>query len=352
MVGSAHDKSGSRDDWPEKQCFIQDEELLGGLKSDSGVERVVVNFTEEDQNLFWGTICLLLYIGVWIASALSAPATLILLFLGWYITALVFGVLMGLCYVVPVRPNQRFRQFCRQRLGRYFKQASIRFERVPCPAVDRPTILCISPHGVFSFAWAQCYLTDELHHLRWCFSTMLRLSPFFRVVTQLGGFPSNVRKSTVIKHMQHRRSLALIPGGWHEASIHSPHRDRIYIRKRQGFIKYALQYGYTITPSYAFGERTTYSNIQGCYRFRFWLNGFGILGIVPWGRACCPLFPRPTFIHTVIGTPIELPHIPNPTPEDVDMAHRAYMKAMVELFDRYKVQFYGAEAANHQLELW
>lgn len=314
--------------------------------------RIAYASTPEEHTMLFGTLCLMLYIGTWLLSCAAAPVTLLLLLLKHYVSAILVALSMTLCYVLPVRPSQKFRQLSRFYFSRYFLEASVRFEHVPDPVRDRPTIVCINPHGIFSLAWAFCYLTDELHHLRWCFSTLLNLSPYFRILTQLGGYPSNVRKSTILGHMSQRRSIAVIPGGWHEGTLHHPQHDRIYIRKRQGFIKYALQFGYTVTPTYGFGEKDTYSNIQGGYGFRFWLNNYGILTVFPWGLSWCPFLPRPAKLHTVVGTPIDLPHIPNPSREHVNYWHKIYMAKMVELYDRYKTTFYGEDGRYRRLELW
>ena len=37
-----------------------------------------------------------------------------------------------------------------------------------------------------------------------------------------------------------------------------PGRERVYVRRRKGFVKLALRYGYTIYPIYTFGESHTY----------------------------------------------------------------------------------------------
>ena len=39
-----------------------------------------------------------------------------------------------------------------------------------------------------------------------------------------------------------------------EATITCKDVDRVYIKDRKGFVKYALQYGYDLVPSYTFGD--------------------------------------------------------------------------------------------------
>ncbi|EER14229.1 diacylglycerol o-acyltransferase, putative [Perkinsus marinus ATCC 50983] len=69
------------------------------------------------------------------------------------------------------------------------------------------------------------------------------------------------------------KSCVLITGGFHEATITCPGTDRIYLNNsRKGFVRYALREGYSLTPVYGFGETDTFSNVQGMWAFRFWLN--------------------------------------------------------------------------------
>lgn len=51
----------------------------------------------------------------------------------------------------------------------------------------------------------------------------------------------------------------------------------------------------------------------------------------------------------VIGKPMELPHIPEPTEEDVNKYHQAYINKLQELFDKHKGE-YGSKDAT--LEIW
>ena len=73
--------------------------------------------------------------------------------------------------------------------------------------------------------------------------------------------------------------MALLPGGFEEATITSSGADRVYIKNRRGFVKYALQHGYCLTPTYSFGENKCFSNLQGMWSFRLWLNSLGLPAI-------------------------------------------------------------------------
>lgn len=53
-------------------------------------------------------------------------------------------------------------------------------------------------------------------------------------------------------------------------------------------------------------------------------------------------------LHTVVGSPLQLPHLPNPTDDDVAKWHQAYVAALTEIFETYKKQF---GYADRQLEV-
>lgn len=320
-----------------------------GLFCSSTIERVAISTCPADQQIFKGALVLLCYIGLWVFGALVVPIGVLLFILKFWIPA---GILIGtaiICWLVPLRPFPTLRRLCFRNFARYFPECSLTFERTPDP--DHPTIVAITPHGIFSMAWAFCYLSEEFSHVRFCFSNLLRLNPYLRVLTECLGHPSSVKRSAVLSHMKAGRSIALIPGAWHEATIHTPSADRIWIRKRRGFVKYALQYGYSITPTYCFGEKLTYFNPQGCYKFRFWLNDRKIMAIVPFGQWWLPLMPRSCKLHVVIGEPLILPMIPNPTHTDVEKWHAAYIRAVEGIFNRHKQRCYGIDSED-KLEIW
>ena len=86
---------------------------------------------------------------------------------------------------------------------------------------------------------------------------------------------------------------------------------------------------------------------------RLWLSAFGWPGIMPWGRWWCPILPRADRLHLVVGKPLLPPApAPEPTNEQVREHHARYVAALTELYDRHKVQYYGAAAASAKLEIW
>jgi len=149
--------------------------------------------------------------------------------------------------------------------------------------------------------------------------------------------------------MKTRKPLALIPGGFEEATIHNSKVNRVFCKKRRGFVKYALQHGYALTPCYCFGEKETYGNLQGWWGPRFWLNGQGLPAIVPFGKWWSPLLPRAERLHIVVGKALQLPCVASPSDADVAKWHAEYVGSLVALFDRHKASYGEADA---KLEVW
>ena len=62
----------------------------------------------------------------------------------------------------------------------------------------------------------------------------------------------------------------------------------------------------------------------------------GVSFTIFWGRFGLPV-PKPVKLTYARGRPLGLPHLPDPTPADVDKYHALYIAQLVQLFDRYKV---------------
>lgn len=100
--------------------------------------------------------------------------------------------------------------------------------------------------------------------------------------------------------------MVLVPGGIHEATISEYGKECVYLKNRKGlafplpvadvdyplpgFIRYSLQYGYSVTPVYSFGENICYNHLfsNALHRIKFWLNSKGIPTVLPFGSLWWP----------------------------------------------------------------
>ena len=174
---------------------------------------------------------------------------------------------------------------------------------------------------------------------KWLAAESLLLLPFIRDF-MIWSDVFGATKECMTNLMAQGCNVALIPGGFQEATLYQRGMHRIYIKERKGFIKYALQYGYSIIPCYSFGEEWSYWQWEVGNSFRLWLNKFKIPATLFIGKYLF-LPDNDIDVTVVVGKKIELPFIEKPTVEDVDKYHGVYMQQLELLFERNKAK-YGA----------
>jgi len=171
--------------------------------------------------------------------------------------------------------------------------------------------------------------------------------PLLRQVLLGFGCATPATKTCMHDLMARGIDFGILPGGMEEVALYEKGRDRVYLAKRAGFVKYALQHGMNLQPAYTFGESDLYTALRHpLYRKLciFTLKTFGAILPVFWGPYWwCFLLPaRGVPLHTVAAAPVQLPRIPEPTKEDVAKWHAAYVDAVRAIYDTYKERFgYG-----------
>jgi len=156
------------------------------------------------------------------------------------------------------------------------------------------------------------------------------------------GCATPATKACMSKLFASGTDFGILPGGMEEVALYQRGRERVYLRQRAGFVKYALQHGYLIQPAYTFGESDLYTSMtNGAWLRMFMLRKWGFVIPIFWGpRWWCPLLPRSDVaIHTVVGAPLQLPRIPAPSNADVAEWHAAYIANLTELFETHKQAF-------------
>jgi 2-acylglycerol O-acyltransferase 2 len=236
----------------------------------------------------------------------------------------------------------------------YYKRCKVIFEESTPNEADRPTFYAIHPHGAFCLGWSVLFASYVMENVRFCFSPALYFSPFFKLFCRITGKPGKADKASMIGYMKRGENLALPPGGFEEATLLCSTVDRVYIKKRVGFVKLCLQHGYNIVPVYCFGERSTYKNIQGFWNMRLGMNNMGVPAILIWGASFFPLMPRRPSdgLYIVAGKPLSCPKIEKPTRDEVKLWHDKYIAALVQIFEENKCDAYGDSAKTLKLEIW
>lgn len=214
--------------------------------------------------------------------------------------------------------------------------------RTPLVPADAKTVFAFHPHGILPCG----FLKNGVHSHRfatsnaeWLVTDNLFWFPITRDMLQWCSF-GPVSKPNFVRLLKEERNICLLPGGFEEATIYAYGKHRVFIKERKGFIKLALQYGYTVRPVYTFGEELTYRSLHYFLQLRLVLNRYKIPGVLFLGSLWCFFMPKSNLnLITVVGKALELPHIPHPTRADVDKYHDQYVEALQSLFDRNKHKY-------------
>jgi 2-acylglycerol O-acyltransferase 2 len=252
-------------------------------------------------------------------------------------------------YIMSCKPFPRWEAaftFMDRNMAAYYKKAELR------GALDEikqgRTLYAAHPHGIFASGWGtNCIFNSDFHKrtgpIGFLVDKNLReLSPGCRMYADFYKTDQRYIEAAtgerIRQAMERGDSLSILPGGFQDATVMEYGKHRTVMKKRKGFVKYCLQYGYRMAPVYTFGETEAYSTFTGCLKFRLWLNKFGVPAVAFFGNPVFPLFPKTGPMLTYIGTPVELPKIENPTAEDVDHWHGRYLEALTALFNKYKAE--------------
>ncbi|GMF11953.1 unnamed protein product [Phytophthora lilii] len=218
---------------------------------------------------------------------------------------------------------------------------------------NKHALFTFHPHGVLTCGFSM----NGVHHMafqraacRWISAENLFYFPIMRDILHWMEFSSST-KSNMQSIMRTGQNLCLLPGGFEEATLFQRGRHRVYIKKRFGFIKLAIQNGYDIYPAYTFGEEYTYHAFPYLQWLRLQLNKFRIPGAIFSGLPFCFFLPRPDVdLITVVGKPLRLPRVEHPSRELVEEHHDKYVEALQDLFDSYKAVY--AVDPDAKLELF
>jgi 1-acyl-sn-glycerol-3-phosphate acyltransferase len=106
-----------------------------------------------------------------------------------------------------------------------------------------------------------------------------------------------------------------------------------------GFCKLALQTGCCLVPCYVFGANEMYTRLFGPDSLLAGISSRIQMSLVVWyGRWGIPfgVVPHQVKMVIVLGEPIEVTKVDEPTPEQVQELHAKYVAAICALFDRHK----------------
>lgn len=144
------------------------------------------------------------------------------------------------------------------------------------------------------------------------------------------------------------RNVALCPGGVQECLYMGEGREVVYLRRRHGFVKLALEAGAPLVPVFAFGQTDVYRYVRFFIDVPLFFvprsSAFSLarrIGYVPmlifgWlGTA----MPHRIPIRVVVGAPIPVPRTPDPDRETVQRYLDLFIAHMEKLFHDNKEKY-------------
>ena len=292
---------------------------------------------------------------MWISAAFFIPVALILaVFAQSYVLIYVMVGYYAYRMVFPAKQWDWMREQLCADDEPYCRTSSIVLTSgAAVPEPGSRTLTTVAPHGILTLGWSYIISSNIYRHTQtnWLVAPAMMNLPFIGDIMRWTRCFS-CDAASMNKFMKAGINIGLIPGGFHEATLYTRGRHRLYLKNRKGFIKYALQYGYSIQPTYVFGEELTFWTLDIFPKsIAFQLNKWHIPTCIFTGKYFSFMPDWDMDFHVVVGKNIKLPQIASPTKEEVDKYHAVFIAAYQELFDANKEK-YAATGKNAVLEIY
>jgi len=312
----------------------------GGFRKDELATKAPISFLEE-------AVVVIVLAVVMGAPLLILPTFFLSMYLGWkaFVGWLVAVLVLALH---PLPKSVRGQQSPYQAwlgsspftlsLYKYFSyrfvwsgDAKERCERVPAWIGAGP------PHGVLPFANVlsiPAINTFGFRHFVGAGASVVAHTPCLRYMTMFGFI--DVSAKSIAKALDADTCVGTVPDGIAGIFRCTADDEVVKLKHRKGIAKLALRTGHPIVPAYSVGNTAAFSA---------WFDPFGVLErlsraaqasfMLYWGRFYLPI-PLRANITMLIGAPIEVERVAEPTNEQVDAVHQRLLTEMEQLFDRHK----------------
>lgn len=215
-------------------------------------------------------------------------------------------------------------------------------------------MLCYYPHALFPCAYWLIYdFMKKKYQIRFMYTgaNIIFWVPILRRIMVFWGCVS-VSAEAMKEHLQSPypyNCLMLQPDGI-RGMFYGIEHEQIVLERRRGFCRIALQTGASLVPCYVFGANQFYWRRFGPDSFAARLSKKLRVSIVYWSGywgvpfGCVPV---PTKLVVAIGAPILVTKTAEPTKEQIDELHSAFVKAIKDLYDCYKHKMGVEWAQSH-----
>ena len=234
------------------------------------------------------------------------------------------------------KKSENYRQFLKyMRPWEIFRSYTVHSEEELSP---KNSLFSFHPHGILGFGPSMCGSMNEiLYNAAFCGSRAMLNIPLSGLVAKWMGV-NGVNNKNFKEMMGRGQNIIFVPGGFEEATLTRYGEERIFIKERKGFIKYALEFGYKVHPCYTFNENKIFNTVNYFEKFRLFMNKFKFPGTIFYSKFL--VFPNTNIdLFTVVGKGMQFPIIKNACNEEVNKYHEIYVIEVQNLFNRYKKYF-------------
>lgn len=205
-------------------------------------------------------------------------------------------------------------------------------------SADKKYILTSVPHGIISYGGlcAGAAAHEKFNGLKTAAAGAVLATPIIKHLVGVFGL-IDASSASLKKRLAKggvEGSVVLYSGGIAELFKCSNSEEILYLKARKGFIKLALTTGADIIPLYFFGN-TSVLTIPKIPALESLSRMLQITITIFWGRWGLPL-PRAHKILYVRGKPLNLPHVLEPTDEEIEKYHKLYVQEVERIFEKYK----------------
>lgn len=304
--------------------------------------------TKKTKLTFWHLVAVWIWVG-WISFYVSLLIALVFIGLFWSIKiCLAIISVLALAMIPTVDPLKQpqwgydFGEWIISKGLDYFQIRTF-FEDKEAVEKSGQALFTLEPHGILPMS------IIAFHPLHFKAKTKLSsgmtnacfMIPFMRhIYTWVRA--ESVDKTNLLKRIKSGYSPVFCPGGVQEVAFMGNKKEVVlFLKSRYGFIKLALQHGLELVPVFAFG-------LDDLFDYTIPKNGIfkylgRKLGFLPlyfsglWGVPFGPAKPNP--ITVVIGKPIKVTKVAEPTAEDIAKLQEVYLAGMTRLYETYKDKF-------------
>ncbi|XP_049644127.1 2-acylglycerol O-acyltransferase 3-like [Suncus etruscus] len=292
--------------------------------------------------------------------------TIYLLFTPLWWLSVLYGVWLIIDWDTPQKGCRSFKWIRKCVIWNYMRDYyPIKLVKTAELPPDRNYVLGAHPHGIICTGPTCNFLTGstgffELFpglHLNLATLVFFFFLPLFRDYLMALGLCPVSRQSLdfLLSSRPSGQAVVIMVGGAQEAMNAIPGVHRLTLRNRKGFVRLALRHGASLVPVYSFGENDIFkvkSFKVGTWQYAVQVTFKKIVGFPPniyWGHSPFSpnfwgLLPLPKPITTVVGRPIPVPQVHQPSEDQVNHYHQLYMRELQQLFEEHKIN-YGVPAS-------